>query len=128
MGRNDIPPDVTRFIGEHLRSITQLDVLLLLRESPDRWFSAQEVSRRLRAPERLVNAQLLDLLRADVLVFDAEQDPRWRFHATGPHAATVAALREAVRHRKRAVHDLILAGLDDDVQAFSDAFRLRRRD
>ena len=123
-----IPRDVSLFLREHVRSITQLDLLLMLHAAPGRRFSAAEVSRELRVPERPVLGQLLDFSRAGVLVADDVDPPTWRFDPDGPHAAVVSSLAEIVSRRKRAVHDLILSEPNSDVQLFSDAFRLRRKD
>ena len=123
-----IPRDVSVFLREHLQSITQLDLLLLLHGAPGRRFTAVQVSRELRVPERFVTGQLVDFARSRVLTADDADPPTWRFDPAGPHARVVGELADAVRRRKRAVHDLILAEPSSDVQLFSDAFRLRRKD
>ena len=127
MPRN-LPPGVQAFVTECLSSITQLDLLLLLHASPDHAFSASELSRHLRIPERFVTGQLVDLSAAGVVAAVDGDEPAWRFAATGPRARDVDALAEAVGKRKRAVHNLILSGPSDDVQLFSDAFRVRKRE
>lgn len=123
-----IPRDVSVFVREHLQSITQLDLLLLLHAAPGRRWTAAEVGRQLRVPERFVTGQLVDFSRTGVVEADDADPPGFRFDAGGPHAGVVEALADAVRRRKRAVHDLILSEPSSDVQLFSDAFRLRRKD
>src|SRR5687767_4484067 len=119
-----LPRDVSVFLREHLQSITQLDLLLLLHTAPDRRFTATEVSRELRIPERMATGQLLDLARSGVLVAEDTEPPCWRFDPAGEHARVVSALAEVASKRRRAVHDLILSEPSSDVQLFSDAFRL----
>ena len=123
-----IPRDVRAFVTEHVHSITQLELLLLLYDEPARAWTAAEASRALRAPERLLGGLLTDFYAAGVLMADETDEPAYRFGATGPHARAVDELAASVRQRKRAVHDLILRGPSSDVQVFSDAFRLRRDD
>ena len=123
-----LPRDVSIFLREHLQSITQLDLLLLLHAARGRRFTAAEVSRELRIPERMAIGQMLDLTRSGVLVAHDSDPPCWRFDPAGPHAGVVASLADVVSKRKRAVHDLILSEPSSDVQLFSDAFRLRRKD
>lgn len=123
-----LPRDVSIFLREHLQSITQLDLLLLLHAAPGRRFTATEVSRELRVPERMATGQMLDLSRSGVLTAEDTEPPRWSFDPAGPHAGVVSALADVVSKRKRAVHDLILSEPSTDVHLFSDAFRLRRRD
>ena len=123
-----IPKDVRAFVTQHLHAISQLDLLLLLHGQPGRAFTAADVSGTLRIPERFAAGQLLDLTAAGVLAADAADPPAWRFDPEAPRARVVDELAECVRQRKRAVHDLILTGPSDDVQVFSDAFKLRRDD
>ena len=123
-----IPRDVNLFLREHLRSITQLDLLLLLYAAPGRRFTAAQASAALRVPERFVTGLLVDFARSRVLTAEDADPPTWHFDPAGPYARVVAGLADVVGKRKRAVHDLILAEPSADVQLFSDAFRLRRKD
>jgi hypothetical protein len=126
--RSAIPREVRSFIGEHLHSITQLELLLLLHDHAGKPYTAADASRALRAPERLMNAQLTDFYAAGVLSADEGEVRAYRFDRSARHARVVDELATCVRQRKRSVHDLILMGPSSDVQTFSDAFRLRRDD
>ena len=123
-----IPRPVRAFITEHVHSIIQLDLLLLLHHESARTFTPADASRELRAPERLLGGQLADFYAAGVLRAEEGDVPAYRFEASGRHAAAVAELDACVRSHRRAVHDLILRGPSSDVQVFSDAFRIRRDD
>jgi hypothetical protein len=128
MARGAIPRAVRAFVTEHVHSITQLELLLLLHGEPEQAWTAADASRALRAPERLLAGQLADFYAAGVLTAAGTDELAYRFSAGGPHARAVDELAATVRQRKRAVHDLILRGPSGDVQVFSDAFRLRRDD
>jgi hypothetical protein len=123
-----IPREVRSFIRDHLHSITQLELLLLLHGDAGQSYTAADAGRALRAPERLMGAQLTDFYAAGVLSADEGEVPAYRFDPAGRHARVVGELATCVRQRKRSVHDLILMGPSSDVQTFSDAFRLRRDD
>jgi hypothetical protein len=127
-GGRGIPREARAFVTEHVHSITQLELLLLLHDHPDQPWTAADASRALRAPERLLAGQLADFYAAGVLTAGPSDAPEYRFSTTGRHARAVDELAACVRQRKRAVHDLILRGPSSDVQVFSDAFRLRRDD
>ena len=128
MARGGIPREARAFVADHVHSITQLELLLLLHGEPEQAWTAAEASRALRAPERLLGGQLADFYAAGVLTATGTDELAYRFDAAGPHARAVDELAACVRQRKRAVQDLILRGPSSDVQVFSDAFRLRRDD
>jgi hypothetical protein len=128
MPRGGISRDVRSFVADHVHSIAQLELLLLLHGEPGQAYTAAEAGRTLRAPERFVGGQLADFYAAGVLSADDSVPPAYRFDRSGRHARVVDDLAACVGRRKRAVHDLILRGPSSDVQVFSDAFRLRRDD
>jgi hypothetical protein len=128
VARGRIPPQVRALITANIHSITQLDVLLLLHGAGGRALTAEEVCRELRIPERLAAGQLVDLTAAGLLATEGGPPPAYRVDRHGRDAGAVDELARCVAERKRAVHDLILTGPSDDVQVFSDAFRLRRED
>jgi hypothetical protein len=128
VARGDIPDNVQALVADCLSSITQLDLLLLLHSSPDRAFAPDEVGRDLHIPDRFVRGQLVELAAAGVVTASEDEPLTFRFDRQGPRARDVDALADAVARRKRAVHNLILAGPSDDVQLFSDAFRLRKKE
>jgi hypothetical protein len=124
-----IPREVRSFVTDHIHSITQLELLLLLHDDPQQAYTPADASRALRAPERLLGGQLADFYAAGVLTADEQTAPlAYRFSTAGRHTTAVDELAVCVRQRKRAVHDLILRGPSSDVQVFSDAFRLRKDD
>lgn len=123
-----VPREVSVFLRDHVQSITQLDLLLLLHGAAGRPWTAAHVAAELRVPERFVTGQLVDLARAGVLTGGDDEPPTWRIDRSGPYTAVVDELADVVRRRKRAVQDLILSAPSSDVQLFSDAFRLRRKD
>jgi hypothetical protein len=73
VARGGIPPAVRALIAEHVHSITQLDLLLLVYGAGHRALTAAEVCRRLRIPERLATGQLLDFTAAGLLAADLSE-------------------------------------------------------
>lgn len=119
-----LPDPVRRLIVDHIDSVSQLDVLMLLRSTPDRAWTPDEVARALvsRATaasgflERLVGAQLV------------ERDAAGYRYGPGPRCEPVVdELAECYRTRRQTVTGLILGGGDDPVSSLADAFRFRRR-
>ena len=118
--------EVKRFILDHIDTVEELEVLLHLRASPDRAFTADDVSRDLRTDPRSAAARLQDLV-ADGLVA-AEADGTWRY---GPRTADLdriaGALAEAYTTRRVAVIELIATRPSENVRSFAEAFRIHRR-
>lgn len=99
-----LPSTVTAFLREHIASIEQLEVLLLLRANGGSWRPA-EVSAALHTTPDSVAARLADLER-DGLV--SRGDAGFRFDA-GELAAAVDALASCYPTHRVAVIETIFA-------------------
>lgn len=119
-----LPDPVTGFLREHIGSVEQLEVLLLLREDGSRSWSVGELSSHLRSAEASI-AMRLDLLTVDGLAVG--QDGRYRY-ADGPHERAVEEVVRCFRSRRAAVIETIFSGEGDPdpLQALAEAFRMRR--
>jgi predicted ArsR family transcriptional regulator len=97
---SDVPGDVRRLIADHIVSIEQLDILLLLRARPDVAWNAKEVADELRTSEWSAAGRMADL-RARGLV-TAEGDPiRYRFApASDELRATLDRLAQIYTERR----------------------------
>ena len=124
-----IGPELQRFVAEHIHSVEQLEVLLLLRNSGAREWTAPEVSRALSSHPHSVETRMLDL-RARGLVESREGDHEFSFRYA-PGAGTgelVDELARAYAERRTSVINLIFSKPIDSVRTLADAFRLRKRE
>ena len=123
---NGLPEDVSRFVTQFMESVEQLEVLLLLRRSPGRAWSAGEVARELYSHPTSV-IQRLQLLLGQGLLREHGQG----FFQYAPRSAeldrTVGALAELYRERRVAIITLIASKPLENVKAFADAFRIRKK-
>jgi hypothetical protein len=120
-----IPDDVRLFVRTHLRSMFELEALLLLAREPERWWNAETVDRQLRASREAVTVQLERLAAAGLLEVQAENERRFRFSPrVSEHVPLVAALIALHRDRFHAVVDLVYGR--DRAQEFADAFKITR--
>ena len=123
-----VPADVRAFLAEYVDSIEQLEILLLLRGYPDRHWTAEETAARLYGNPQSA-ARRLARLRENRLLAAAADAPGYRYDpASAELAAAVDRLAETYRERRVAVTTLIASRPMDNVRAFSEAFRLGRRE
>ena len=121
----NVSPELRRFINEHIGSIAQLELLLLLASDPAKTIDADEASRVFYVTVDAARA-LLETMAADGLLA-AEPAGKYRF---APRQAEwsrlVEALAETYRERRPTVIEVIYTGPADALQSFADAFRIRK--
>lgn len=124
----DISPAVRRLLGDHIASVSQLDVLLLLqREGTERW-TAATVARRLRTQPEIAEATLAKFARAGIVTVELDGDgaPCFIYRpASRATAEAIAALAALYTTHKTTVISTIFSGPRDSLQDFADSFRLR---
>ena len=117
------------FIREHISSVEQVEVLLLLyRTSPREW-SAVTVGRELRIDPVSAARRLADFHdQGLVSVRLADEAILYWYEGSSPaDDRMIAELGREFRDRRTSLISLIFASPSDDLQAFADAFRLRPR-
>lgn len=121
---NAIPAHVHRFILDHIVSVEQLEILLLLRGRRDRDWNAEEVARELRTAALSAANRLADLERRGLLTREGE---RYRFDPAAPALEeAVEGLSHVYPERRVTVIDLIFSKPNDVIRTFADAFKLRK--
>jgi hypothetical protein len=114
--------DLMAFIKRCIPSVWALDVLLLVRRSPARTWSAGELVGELRASDTVVLG-VLDGLQRDGLVA-RDEDGRFHFAPVADLLEELTvALAEAYAERPVAVINAIVS-TDANLQTLADAFRL----
>jgi hypothetical protein len=123
---NDLPEDVGQFLHQNIDSVEQLEVLLLLWRTPERGWTSQEVAIEIYSHPSSVVRRLVLLLGQGLL---REQEPGCYQYAprTAELHHTVTQLNQVYRERRVAVITLIASKPIENVRAFSDAFRIRRK-
>jgi predicted transcriptional regulator of viral defense system len=121
----EIPANVRSFVHDHVESVVQVEVLLLLQAEPARAFSGADVVAALRVEPAWARAQLSDLAGRGML---AEAGPgAYRFAPrTAEMADAVAGLARAYADRRVTVIGMIYAKPSEPLRSFADAFRIRK--
>jgi AraC-like DNA-binding protein len=118
--------EVARFLLQHIDSVELLEVLLLTRQSPGRPWSADDMARELYSHPTSIAQRFQTLLGHGLL---RESAPGHFQYA--PRSAEldqiVGRVAETYRERRVAVISLIASKPMENVKAFSDAFRIRKR-
>jgi hypothetical protein len=125
----EFPADLKQFITQHIESLAELEMLLLLRQDPQRWWEPAEVAKVLYTSEQVCASQLAALARRGFFEASPPPEARYRYRpASADIDRLLAALAATYQERRVAVITLIYSKPVDKVQTFADAFRLRRED
>ena len=128
MAEQFIPDDIGRFVLEKIDSVAQLEGVLLLRRDPQRQWSAAELAARLYISEAQT-AELLMGLSAQGLVAAGRQPAMYSYQPGTPELGEMLdRLAEVYSKQLVAITNLIHSKQKPRVQAFADAFRLRKDD
>ena len=93
-----IPDPVRKLIAEHIDSVEQLEVLILLRAHRDRAFTVSEVNDRIKSSATSVEGRLSDLAGRGFL---QRTDRTYRYQASPEVDATVAESGQRLRRAAR---------------------------
>lgn len=122
-----IPEEVRRFVLQCIDSVEQLEVLLLLHRSPAVVWSPEAVATTLYSNPDSIARRLAGLHARGLL--SVTEASSYRYLPKTPElAATVTLLADTYRQRRVAVITVIASKPMENVRAFSDAFRLRKKD
>jgi hypothetical protein len=121
-------PALQTFVREHIASVGELELLLLLRDDPERVWTAHEAAARLHHVPDWIGERLERLVRKGLAVRLAGARVAYRFSpADAGLERSVEAVAEAFRSRRTAMISLIDARPGGPAR-LSDAFRLRDGD
>ena len=122
--------EIKKFISDHIHSIEQLEILLLLHSQPDREFTAAATAQELRIEPDSAAERLAALSGQQMLAVRAAggaAEPAYRFAPANAHLhSLVQQLAEAYRQYRVRVITAIFSKPVDKVRSFADAFKLRR--
>ena len=128
MAENGISEEVKRFITDHIGSIAQLEILLLVRARRDAALSAEAVARELRIDAEWAANELRSLAERGFLAEQPGSPPAYSFAPESKDLErTIDAVDATYRERRVAVADLIFNKPIEHARAFADAFRFRRK-
>ena len=117
-----IPGEVRKLVADHVKSVEQLELLLLLRRERGRDWDGAEAGAALQTTAESAGRSLGHLAAHGLAATDGG---RYRYAPSPADARAVDGLDEAYAKRRHAVIAMIFESPSDAVQSFADAFRLR---
>ena len=120
-----LPQELHRFIAEAIDSVESLEILLLLRRSPDTFWASTAVAQQLGLSQAVADARLRNLQKGELVVSGS---------ATGAFAYAVKSAerhalvdRLALAYAEQRIHviNTIYSENLERLRAFSNAFRLK---
>lgn len=129
MRASDLPEEVRRLIADHIDSVEQLEILLLLYQHPERTWDAEAVARELRIASISAGERLEDMAQSGLLARKDGKPVEYRYAPESESLdAAVRGLSTAYSERRVTVINLIFSKPVDKIRTFADAFRIRRDD
>ena len=124
---SEIPEGVRGFLLQCIDSVEQLEVLLHLHRTPEESWSSESLARALYSNPASIAHRLAGLYSNGLLTLTSSSVYRYQ-PKTADLDATVSRLAETYRQRRVAVITVIASKPMENVRAFSEAFRLRKKD
>ncbi len=128
-GADELPAAVTAFLDAHIDSLEQLELLLVVMQTPQRWWDASAVSAQLGVHPDAARSALEHLAAHNLLAIRVTGDVRYQYQPGRPELADAARLvGDVYRQRRVAVLQAVTQPERRSLRDFADAFRIRRDD
>lgn len=129
MGQRGISREVERFVHDHLTSVAQLEILLLLYRRSHHALSGDQVAEELRIDPEWASTELGRLTSQGLLSSGDSERPAYQFAPSRPaDAGLVDEVARLFATHRVSIITLIFSSPNDSVGSFADAFKIRRDD
>lgn len=123
MSDSEFSEEIRNFINAHIRSVGNLDVLVLLADDPKKSWTPEDVSRELRTNPDYANSQLQELKRIGLI---ESVNGGFISHRNPQVLDMVYRLRSAYNSRRSSVINLIYEQPLEKIRGFAEAFKLKK--
>jgi hypothetical protein len=125
----EIPDSVKGFIAKHIRSVEQLEILILLSAAPENIWTVQKVAQHIQSDEASIASCLEELQSQGFLIAKKMPGLVYQFSCSSEELLMgVKALTETYRKQRIKVIEVVLDKSQQNLRNFSDAFKIRRKD
>ena len=129
-GEPVVPLEVQHFVLERIKSIAQLEALIMMRNAPDTWWPSSSMAERLYISERACRAEL-DALRGQGLLVAKQDDIGWRFRYAPANGDLRELMDRLVYYYGKhlvVISNLIHSKPRTRLHQFAEAFSLKKKD
>jgi hypothetical protein len=127
VAESDISPAIHDFVVEHIDSVLQLEVLLLLYAHRARSYTVNDIVQELRIDANWLAGELSRLCAAGILTCSSNNPPMYQYQPARKELDdAVTGLADTYAQRRVSVVSLIFNKPIDRLKSFADAFRLRK--
>lgn len=128
MTESRLPAHVRGFLRTHIRSVGELEVLLLLHRQSARWWTADQVNGELKTSTHSALKYLEALRDAQLVQERRTTDREFRFRTVDSTVVPVVAELDALfKDWVASIVEVIYAPRTDSMRQFADAFRLGKK-
>jgi hypothetical protein len=124
MSESDIPRGVSEFIAANIRSIEQVEILLLLRASPDQRWTPKEVYQRVLTNQMSIQQSLQKLTEQGLLRSTGEDT--YQFAADEEIQGILGELAVLYKEKPARFLFALYGTTQSEIDAFAQAFRIRK--
>jgi predicted transcriptional regulator len=122
-----IPDSIKQFLARYIRSVEHIEILLLLRNQPDRTWTVLQVYEVIRSSQSSIEKGLERFAAHGFLAEEKESQATYRY---APRTEELSAALEQIEANYRVSRvrmiEAIFAAEVDPAQEFADAFKLRK--
>lgn len=126
MAGETLATSVQQFLSKYIRSLEQLEVLLLLRNSPERSWTSAEVYEIVRSSRPSVEERLESFVQLGFLAKELGPPSTFRYAPTDNLGTAVDETAGAYQKWRVRVIEAIFTPAVDPAQRFADAFKVRK--
>jgi hypothetical protein len=127
MTRNQIPADVREFVRREIKSVFQLEVLLLLHRTRERAWTAMKISQELAIDPEIAETEIARLEEMGLIQVGQTAPVSYVFGPKDEIGETIVEkLATAYATQRVGIFSLILSEPDNRIRRFAEAFRLIR--
>ncbi len=126
--RDEIDNVIRVFVADHIESVAQLELLLMLHREPQTHCSAADAARAFGLSPDMTEKLLSDLCRDGLATSVMGEPPTFRYAPRTPAIDnTIARLAALYQERRVSLIQMIYAAPVDRLRSFADAFDLRKK-